>query len=139
MSEVPEYSKIEFSTKIRIRYAETDQMGFCYYGNYASFFEVARVEALRERGIVYQELEQQGILLPVKKYDITYHLPAKYDELIEIRTKIVVLDGARIEFTYRTFNAANQLLNEAFTQLVFVSADSLKPIPIPTFIKERLN
>jgi acyl-CoA thioester hydrolase len=130
---------LEFSTNIRVRYAETDQMGYCYYGNYASYFEVARVEALRQRGISYKELEQKGILLPVKKLEITYHQPAKYDDLLEIRTQIVQLEGVRIGFKYKTYNEAGVLLNEAYTLLVFVSAENQKPIPIPLAIFEQLS
>jgi acyl-CoA thioester hydrolase len=130
---------LEFSTNIRVRYAETDQMGYCYYGNYASYFEVARVEALRQRGISYKELEQNGILLPVKKLEITYHQPAKYDDLLEIRTQIVQLEGVRIAFTYKTYNEAGVLLNEAYTLLVFVSAETQKPMAIPTTILEQLS
>jgi acyl-CoA thioester hydrolase len=122
---------LEFSTKIRVRYAETDQMGFCYYGNYASYFEVARVEALRELNINYKELEKIGVLLPVKKFEIAYHHPAKYDDLLEIRTRIVQLKGVRIGFEYKTYNEEGVLLNEAYTLLVFVSAATQKPIPAP--------
>lgn len=122
---------LEFSTKIRVRYSETDQMGFCYYGNYASYFEVARVEALRELNINYKELEQLGVLLPVKKFEIAYHHPAKYDDLLEIRTRIVQLKGVRIGFEYKTFNEEGVLLNEAYTLLVFVSAATQKPIAAP--------
>lgn len=122
---------LEFSTKIRVRYSETDQMGFCYYGNYASYFEVARVEALRELNIYYKELEKIGVLLPVKKFEIAYHHPAKYDDLLEIRTRIVQLKGVRIGFEYKTFNEEGVLLNEAYTLLVFVSAATLKPIAAP--------
>jgi acyl-CoA thioester hydrolase len=130
---------LEFSTNIRVRYAETDQMGYCYYGNYASYFEVARVEALRQRGIQYKELEQNGILLPVKKLEITYHQPAKYDDLLEIRTQIVQLEGVRIAFSYKTYNEAGDLLNEAYTLLVFVSAETQKPMAIPAAILEQLS
>lgn len=139
MSQYSKNAQSEFSTKIRVRYAETDQMGFCYYGNYASFFEVARVEALRERGISYKELEEAGILLPVKKFEIAYYLPAKYDDLLEIKTQITELEGVRIGFTYQTYNETGQLLNEAFTLLVFVNATTLKPMAIPSQIYERLN
>jgi acyl-CoA thioester hydrolase len=139
MSQYSINAQPEFSTKIRVRYAETDQMGFCYYGNYASFFEVARVEALRERGISYKELEAAGILLPVKKFEISYHLPAKYDDLLEIRTKIIELAGVRIGFTYQTYNKEGQLLNEAYTLLVFVNAATQKPMAIPTEIYNRLT
>jgi len=129
----------EFSTNIRVRYAETDQMGYCYYGNYASYFEVARVEALRERGVSYKEMEDNGILLPVKKFEIAYHQPAKYDDLLEIRTQIVQLEGVRIAFTYKTYNEAGVLLNEAYTLLVFVSTETQKPMAIPPAIFEQLS
>lgn len=130
---------LEFSTFIRVRYAETDQMGYCYYGNYASYFEVARVEALREQGVYYKEMEENGVLLPVKKFDITFHQPAKYDDLLEIRTRIVQLEGVRIAFEYKTYNQRGDLLNEAHTLLVFLSAVTQKPIAIPIAILEQLS
>jgi acyl-CoA thioester hydrolase len=139
MNNTENLTHLEFSTNIRVRYAETDQMGYCYYGNYASYFEVARVEALRQHGISYKELEQNGILLPVKKLEITYHQPAKYDDLLEIRTQIVQLEGVRIAFTYKTYNEAGVLLNEAYTLLVFVSAETQKPMAIPAAILEQLS
>lgn len=139
MSEPSQMPSLEFSTKIRVRYAETDQMGFCYYGNYASFFEVARVEALRQKGISYKELENLGILLPVKKFEITYLQPAKYDDLLEIKTQIIELAGVRIGFSYETYNEAGQLLNKAYTLLVFVHAQTQKPMAIPDFIFAKLT
>ena len=99
-------AKKTFSTKLRVRYSETDKMGFCYYGNYASYFEVARVEALREKGISYKELEDAGILLPVTHFEIKYFQAAKYDELLEIKTQITLLKGVRIAFAYQTYNSA---------------------------------
>jgi acyl-CoA thioester hydrolase len=129
----------KFSTKIRVRYAETDQMGFCYYGNYASFFEVARVEALREKGISYRALEESCILLPVTHFEIRYFQPARYDDLLEIQTQITQLKGVRITFAYQTFNEAGDLLNEATTQLVFVNAETQKPMAIPENILQQLN
>jgi acyl-CoA thioester hydrolase len=122
-----------------VRYAETDKMGFCYYGNYASYFEVARVEALREKGISYKELEDAGILLPVTHFEIRYFQAAKYDELLEIKTQITLLKGVRIAFAYQTYNEQGTLLNEASTELVFVQAATLKPMAIPTFILDQLQ
>ncbi|MEN9941387.1 MAG: hypothetical protein RL286_883 [Bacteroidota bacterium] len=130
---------LKFSTKLRVRYAETDKMGFCYYGNYASYFEVARVEALREKGISYKELEDAGILLPVTHFEIRYFQAAKYDELLEIKTQITLLKGVRIAFAYQTYNEQGTLLNEATTELVFVQAATLKPMAIPTFILDQLQ
>ena len=130
---------LKFSTKLRVRYSETDQMGFCYYGNYASFFEVARVEALREKGISYRALEESGILLPVTHFEIRYFQPARYDDLIEIQTQITLVKGVRIHFAYRTLNETGELLNEATTELVFVSAATQKPMAIPAAIFEQLK
>ncbi len=138
MNQSRDLPELEFSTKIRVRYAETDQMGYCYYGNYASYFEVARVEALRNCNISYKSLEQSGILLPVKKFEITYHQPAKYDDLLTIHTRITQLEGVRIGFNYCTYNEDGVLLNEAHTLLVFIRASTQKPIPIPSDILENL-
>ena len=123
-----------FSTKLRVRYSETDKMGFCYYGNYAQYFEVARVEALRELGIVYKNLEENGILLPVTEFHVRYKQAARYDEILEIKTQITKLQGTRITFQYEVRNEEDVLLNDAETILVFVDAKSMKPIPIPTFV-----
>lgn len=128
-----------FSTKLRVRYSETDKMGFCYYGNYAQYFEVARVEALRELGIVYKNLEENGILLPVSEFNISYKQAAKYDDILEIKTKITKLEGTRITFQYEVFNEAHIKLNEAETTLVFVDSATMKPIPVPTFILNLVN
>lgn len=132
-------AKMRFSTKLRVRYGETDKMGFCYYGNYAQYFEVARVEALRELGIVYKLLEENGILLSVTEFHIRYLQPAKYDDLLEIKTSITKFQGTRIYFQYEVWNEEGILLNDAETTLVFVDANSMKPIPIPTFVLNILQ
>jgi acyl-CoA thioester hydrolase len=133
------YAKMRFSTKLRVRYSETDKMGFCYYGNYAQYFEVARVEALRELGIVYKLLEENGILLPVTEFHIRYLQPAKYDDLLEIKTIISKFQGTRMYFQYEVWNEDGVLLNDAETTLVFVDGNSMKPIPIPTFVLNILQ
>ena len=74
--------------KIRVRYAETDQMGYCYYGNYSAFLEMGRVEALRDLGIRYRDLEKSGIMLPVSTLEINYRIPLRYDEIITVETTI---------------------------------------------------
>jgi len=123
---------LSFDTKLRVRYGETDQMGFCYYGNYAQFLEVARVEALREYGISYKELEQHGVLLPVRTFTIKYLFPAKYDDVLHIKTIITHLEGARISFSYEIHSNQKKLIATAQTELVFVNAKTLKPMPMPT-------
>ena len=94
--------KIPFinTTEIRVRYGETDQMGYCYYGNYAQYFEVGRVEALRSLGMSYKALEEQGVMLPVSEFSVKYLSPAFYDDLLTVKTEITAIKGARIYFTY---------------------------------------
>lgn len=120
-------------TAIRVRYAETDRMGFCYYGNYAQYFEVARVEALRSLGISYKSLEDQGILLPVINFHIDYKNPAFYDDDLIIKCQVNELPSVKIKFDYQTYRG-NTLLNEAYTTLVFVKSTDNKPTKIPSEI-----
>ncbi|MFN6379117.1 MAG: acyl-CoA thioesterase [Flavobacteriales bacterium] len=123
---------------IRVRYAETDRMGYVYYGNYATYFEVARVEALRQLGVSYKSLEDRGILLPVADYSIKYILPAHYDDELIINTHIIALPTARIQFEYQTYRG-EQLLNTATTTLVFVDASSGRPVRCPEEILQELK
>lgn len=118
-------------TKVRVRYSETDQMGYCYYGNYAAFFEVARVEALRKLDMSYKQMEEDGIAMPVLEYQIKYYKPAFYDDELTIETTITEIPKARIHFTYKTYNAKNELINEAKTSLVFVNKTSGRPCMAP--------
>ncbi len=126
------------NTKLRVRYAETDRMGYAYYGNYAIYFEVARVEALRAIGITYKSLEDEGVLLPVVEFHINYFLPAHYDDELEIRTIIPQMPTARIRFEYETFRN-DELLNKAWTELVFVNKESRRPMKCPDDVLDRLD
>lgn len=122
-----------FSTevKIRVRYAETDQMGYVYYGNYATYFEVARVESLRALGMSYKALEDSGIMLPVMEYTCKYLKPAKYDDLLTIKVTIKTIPSVRLHFEYEVFNESKELLNVAETTLVFINAQSKRPCGAP--------
>jgi len=126
--------KTKHITEIRVRYGETDKMGFCYYGNYAQFLEVARVELLRSQGVSYKELEDAGILLPVRNFSIKYIAPAKYDDLLFIQTEILKINGSRIIFIYEIRNQKNILIATANTELVFLNSDTMKPTHVPTEI-----
>lgn len=117
-------------SKIRVRYAETDRMGYAYYGNYAVYFEVGRVEALRVIGITYKSLEDEGVLLPVVDFHIRYFLPAFYDDELTIRTTITQLPSVRISFEYETYRG-EELLNKGKTDLVFVNKETGKPMKCP--------
>ncbi|MEM7161833.1 MAG: thioesterase family protein [Bacteroidota bacterium] len=125
-------------TIVRVRYSETDQMGYCYYGNYAAYFEVARVEAIRDLGMSYKEMEDQGIAMPVLEYTIKYFKPAYYDDELTIKTNTYI-NGMRIYFDYETYNQNQVLINRAKTTLVFISKESLKPIAPPKELVEKLT
>lgn len=124
---------------IRVRYSETDRMGYCYYGNYAQFFEIGRVEALRELGFPYKELEDEGILLPVLDYSIKYLAPAYYDDHLKIVTIIRELPVTRFKFEYEAYNQNNEKITIGATTLVFIDAISKKPIKSPKELTEKLN
>ena len=123
-------------TQVRVRYAETDQMGVVYYGNYATYYEVARVEALRAMGISYREIEESGTMLPVLELKIKYIRPAKYDELLTIKITVPSMPNTRIVFFYEIYNEGGTLLNKGETTLVFVDMLKNKPCQIPPMIED---
>ena len=129
---------INTEVRIRVRYGETDRMGFVYYGNYAVYFEVARVEALRQLGVSYKDMEDGGISLPVLEYKIKYLKPAYYDDELIIKTSIKELPGVRIIFNYETYNQHGVLLNLSETTLVFVNTANMKPCAAPDFVIARM-
>jgi acyl-CoA thioester hydrolase len=129
---------VQAEIQIRVRYGETDRMGYVYYGNYASYFEVARVEALRELGISYKEMEEGGTLLPVYTYSVKYLKPAYYDDLLTIRTIIRKLEGARIYFEFETYNEKGEKLNTAEVVLVFFDARNNRPCQAPDRISKLI-
>lgn len=128
---------IEHDIKIRVRYGETDRMGYVYYGNYATYFEVARVETLRKLGISYKELEDDGVMLPVLDFKIKYYKPAYYDDELVIKTIIKNMPAVRIHFSFQTFNQVGDLLNEAEITLVFVNTKTQRPVKLPEDLEER--
>lgn len=132
-------TKLTKEIKIRVRYAETDRMGFVYYGNYATYFEVARVEWLRELGINYLELENNGIALPVVELKIRYFKPAFYDQFLTVRTLVKEFSGVRLTFGHETFNESGELINSAEVQLVFINTSTLKPSSPPEAIIKALQ
>ena len=129
----------KFYSTVRVRYGETDQMGYCYYGNYAQFLEIGRVEALRSIGIRYKDLEDEGVMLPVLDMHIKYISPAKYDDLLTIETTIEEITGSRIFFTYKICNESDKEVVIAKTTLVFVARDSMRPIKAPERILKALD
>ena len=128
-----------FQTSLRVRYAETDKMGYVYYGNYATYFEVARVEALRSLGINYKEMEDKGVMLPVLSYSTKFFKPAFYDEELTIKLFIKEMPKARIHFHFETYNESSVKVNEAEVVLVFVDMAKNKPCSAPQELITQLK
>ena len=122
--------------KVRIRYAETDQMGYCYYGNYPQFYEIGRVETLRSIGTSYKEIEERGFMLPVANLTVKYLKPALYDDLITIKTIIKNKPSVKIEFDYEIYNEQGDLLNIGYTKLVFVNKKTMRPCHCPDYLND---
>lgn len=124
---------------LRVRYAETDPMKYVYYGNYATYFELGRVELFRSIGISYDEIEKQGIWLPVSDYKIKYLKPALYDQKLEIHTFMRKIPGVRIEFEYEIYNEDQVKITEASTTLFFLNAETNKVIKCPDFLMKLIE
>jgi len=125
-----------FEQKIRVRYGETDQMGFVYHGNYALYYEESRTEALRSLGITYKELEEAGIMLPVLDYKSRFRKPAKYDDLLTIKVMMKIAPDVKMTFHYEVFNEEGILLNTGETTLVFVDKATARPHQAPNHLSE---
>ncbi|AMD85532.1 acyl-CoA thioester hydrolase [Capnocytophaga haemolytica] len=131
--------ELYFDYKLRTRYAETDQMGVVYYGNYPQYLELGRVEWLRDIGFTYKEMEAEGVMMPVVSLQIHYKKPALYDEVITIRTKLKSLPTTKIEFDYEILNAQGELISTANTVLVFVDAKTFRPIRCPEKVLKMIQ
>lgn len=131
--------ELHFDYTLRTRYAETDQMGVVYYGNYPQYLELGRVEWLRAIGLTYKEMEAEGIMMPVVSLQIQYKKPALYDELITIRTKLKDLPSTKIEFDYEILNEKGELLSTANTILVFVDAKTFRPVRCPKKVLDLIR
>jgi len=125
-------------THIRVRYGETDQMGYVYYGNYAMYYEVGRVESLRQLGLTYKEMEEMGVMMPVLENKSKYLAPARYDDLLRVVTTIKEKPGVRIKFEYEIFNGENKLIHQGETLLVFVDMKTNKPCRPPEAMEKVL-
>ena len=125
--------------KIRVRYSETDQMSFVYHGNYAQYFEMGRTEWLRELGITYKNMEESGIMLPVISLNINFIKPAKYDDLLSLKTNLIKKPTAKIDFNYELRNISNELLTTANSTLVFVNMKTNRPTRIPKYLLDKIK
>lgn len=129
-----------FDFNKRVRYGETDQMGYLYYGNYAQYYEIGRVEMLRSLGLAYKDMEQKhGIWMPVVSLDMRFVRPGFYDELLTIRTTVRELPDRFIKFQMEIFNEKKQLINGGSVKLCFVEAKTGTTLPAPAFLLDKLR
>ncbi len=127
------------TTPIRVRYAETDQMRYVYYGNYPQYYEVGRAEAIRDLGFTYKQLEDLGVMMPVVEMNIRYFRPALYDDLLTIKTTLQELPKSKVQFHHEIFNEKNELLNQGIVTLVFVDSTTMKRVDMPEVLHEKLS
>ncbi len=125
--------------KVRVRYSETDQMGVVYHGNYAQYFEMGRVEWLRNIGISYKWMEENGVMLPVVSLSMNYKKPARYDDLITVKTIFKSQSSVKIEFDYEIYNEQGELLTIAHSVLVFVDMKTGRPMTPPDYIIAKME
>ena len=127
------------STNVRVRYGETDQMGVVYHGNYASYFEIARTEWLRNLGVTYKELENKGIMLPVISLFFNFIKSAKYDDVLTIIVILKKKPLVKIEFDYEIYNQKKEKISTGNSILAFMDMKTNKPLRCPDYILEKLN
>jgi acyl-CoA thioester hydrolase len=127
-------------TKIRVRYAETDQMNVVYHGNYAQYFEVGRVESIRQLGLSYKDVEAMGVIMPVIEWTAKFLRPAHYDDLLTVRTTLKELpQGHRIEFIQEIYNEEGRLLTAGKVLLYFLLAVTMEKTTMPKPMADRLK
>lgn len=126
-------------TNLRVRYGETDQMGVVYHANYASYFEVGRTEWLRQYGITYKSMEENGVMLPVIYLAINYKNSARYDDLVKVKTMLKKMPLASIEFDYELTNENGDLLATGNTVLAFIDMERNRPTRCPKYLLDKLQ
>jgi len=124
--------------KLRVRYGETDQMGYVYYGNYAQYFEVGRVEWLRSLGFSYKKIEESGLMLPVLKLNVNFIKPAVYDDLLTIVTILKKKPLVKIEFDFEIYNEKKEILTTGYTSLGFIDMKNNKPTKAPQPLLDKI-
>lgn len=127
-------------TQVRVHYALTDQMGFVYYGNYPQFYEIGRNEAIRSLGFTYKDIEAMGIITPVVDLHIRYLRPARYDDLLTIRTTLKQMpEEHKVVFHTDIYNQQDEWLNSGNTTLLFLDARLHQKTTIPAELRSRLQ
>lgn len=126
-------------TFVKVRYAETDQMGVVHHGNYAEYLEIARLDWLDQLGVSYKLLEKEGVMLPVYELNIKFIKPAYFDDVLRIETQLKELPRVKIEFSYEVFNQHDELITTAYTILVFMDSETKRPIRCPEYILNKIK
>ena len=127
------------STKTRVRYSETDQMGVVYHGNYAQFFEIGRTEWLRSLGVTYKDMEMNGIILPVVSLNLIFIKSALYDDILTIHTYLKKEPMVKIEFNYEIKNQLDELICTGSSVLAFMNSKNMKPTRCPDYLLKGLG
>ncbi len=125
-------------TFVKVRYAETDQMGFVHHSNYAQYLEIARLEWLETLGISYKWMEENGVMLPVYNLNINYKKSAVFDDHLTVKTTLREMPTVRIIFDYEIANSFQELLTTASTELIFVNTKTGRPMRCPDYILDKL-
>ncbi len=126
-------------TKIRVRYGETDRMGYMYYGHYPEYFEVSRTDMIRSLGLSYRDIEDMGIIMPVRSLHVDYKNPARYDELLVVKSIMNKLPEIKLDIDYEIYNEQYQLVCKGNTILAFVDAKTRRPKRAPEFFLEKVR
>lgn len=130
---------ITSKTKLKVRYAETDQMGVVHHGNYAQYLELARIEWLSKLGISYKSMEEEGVILPVFTLELKFRKSAFFDDQLTVKTTLRKNPTVKIIFDYEIFNQNSELLTTASTTLAFLDSNTKKPIKCPTYLLEKIK
>lgn len=125
--------------QIRVRYGETDQMGVVYHGNYALYLEMGRIEWLRKMGVSYKKMEEDGIMLPVISMTLNYKKPARYDDVINVKTQLKKRPSAKIEFDYEITDERGQIITTATVVLAFIDMKTNRPVRAPKYILDVID
>ncbi len=125
----------EYTAQVRVNYYDTDKMGVVWHGNYIKYFENAREEAFRAIGMPYDEVEKAGIMMPIVDLAISYHFPAVYDEILDVKIKVAEPPRARIKVEYEVLNQSGKLCVSGHTTLGFIDANTRAPCRAPQSLR----
>ena len=130
---------ISYSTQVRVRYKDTDQMGIMHHSNYVVLYEQARTEWLRDMGLTYAEIERRGIMSPIIEVHSRYHYPAFYDEVLTVKVSMEEMPAARLVIASEVYNEAGKLVNTGSVTLGFMHASTRRPCRAPEWFIAALE